>query len=326
LELEDVFRKTNVAILEVEHNLDLLSGPLNAHAGLASSESPSWMTCWTITDAPHPLTYQHVGRDPQFQASAGSQSSPRFLEDQRILEVAGFIFDTIICVGQPAIQMQTPTGPFAQVKALSRECYYHKLFLDWERVAEARSRRRYPNGEDMIDAYWQTLIGGFTTFTDLNTDWGNPEADAMVFYKGLFQKWDRDHRSFLYLHKALHWLPGVDYICCGVRSLYSLGWALLYRIGYIFGRRMSTRLGPQFSTYNHQCAWRRIFRTERGYIGLAPRFAEVGDKVAILKGGRVAYVLRSVSNRWRLLGDAYVHGIMRGEAFKEDSCEPILLE
>ena len=84
--------------------------------------------------------------------------------------------------------------------------------------------------------------------------------------------------------------------------------------------------GPQFSEHNYPGVWRRIFRTEGGYVGLAPCLADVGDKIAILKGGRVAYALRPVSTRWRLLGDAYVHGIMRGEAFKEERCGRMSLE
>jgi hypothetical protein len=32
------------------------------------------------------------------------------------------------------------------------------------------------------------------------------------------------------------------------------------------------------------------------------------------------------STKWRLLGDAYIHGIMRGEAFNEEKCEHMLVE
>lgn len=323
---EDVFRKTTISILESECNLDILSGPVNGYAGLTSSQSLSWVACWTMKDAPSPLTYQHISRDPQFQASSSSQYTPRFLEDQMIMEVDGFILDTITCVGKPAIPMQPPTGTFASIKTFSSQCHLHRLFLDWERVAEARSQRRYFNGEGMVDVYWQTLLGGFTAFTDINSNFGNPEADAKIFYKTLFERWDRQHRLYLYLHKALHWLPGVDYLCCAVRLTFGFGRLLLHYINYVLGRRMVTIPGPQFSEHNYPGVWRRIFRTEGGYVGLAPRFADVGDKIAILKGGRVAYALRSVSSRWRLLGDAYVHGIMRGEAFKAERCGHMLLE
>jgi hypothetical protein len=327
LKPDDVFRKTTVAILEDECNLDILSGPVNGYADQASGESASWVACWAMANAPFPMTFQHIRRgDPLFDASARSQHAPRFLEDQRIMEVSGFILDTIICVGQPTIPWQNSTGSPSFLKTHFGFCYQHRLFLDWERVAEARSTKRYFNGENMVDVYWQTLLGGFTAFTDMNNHFVKPGGDAKVFYKTLFLRWDREHRFYLNLHKALHWLPGIDYLCCGLRLTYGLGQVVFSMIRYIFGRRTVSSPGPQFNSYNSPCLGRKIVRTTHGYVGLAPRLAEVGDKIAILKGGRVPYALRPVGTRWRLLGDAYIHGIMRGEGFKEDRCERMWLE
>jgi hypothetical protein len=218
LKLDDVFRKTTIAILETECNLNILSGPLNNSTDLTSSRSPSWVACWSSTDKPSPsLAY------PQSKASAGSQYSARLLEVQRIMEVAGFIFDTIACVSPPANPAQRSTGPWAWLGAFSKQCYYHRLILDWERVAEARSKRIYFNGENMLDVYLQTLLGGFTAFADQNANSSNPEKDGKIFSKALFQRWDRESRFCSYLHKWLYWLPGVDYVCLSskVASLFA---------------------------------------------------------------------------------------------------------
>jgi hypothetical protein len=64
---------------------------------------------------------------------------------------------------------------------------------------------------------------------------------------------------------------------------------------------------------------RRLFRTQNGYLGLGPMPAKIGDSVCILKGGRVPYVIRKVSEEssyFNFIGDCYVHGIMHGEAEK----------
>jgi hypothetical protein len=66
---------------------------------------------------------------------------------------------------------------------------------------------------------------------------------------------------------------------------------------------------------------RRFFISEKGYIGLAPATAAPGDKIAILFGGNVPYILRRNEHEssetseltWTFLGDSYVHGIMDGE-------------
>jgi hypothetical protein len=35
---------------------------------------------------------------------------------------------------------------------------------------------------------------------------------------------------------------------------------------------------------------------------------------------------RRPNGNWELVGDIYVHGIIQGEAFKEDKCEEIRIE
>ncbi len=74
---------------------------------------------------------------------------------------------------------------------------------------------------------------------------------------------------------------------------------------------------------------RNFFITEKGYFGLGPLGCTHGDKVAILLGGRVPYVLPPAgesSSKERVSddrqayfvrGDAYVHGMMQGELFKD---------
>ena len=79
---------------------------------------------------------------------------------------------------------------------------------------------------------------------------------------------------------------------------------------------------------------RRTFRskvnddTERPLMGLIPQNAKVGDQVCILYGCSVPVVLRKLpsSNNefcWQLIGDAYVYGIMDGEAIRSASSETL---
>lgn len=82
-----------------------------------------------------------------------------------------------------------------------------------------------------------------------------------------------------------------------------------------------------------QCVWNR--RTFRGYkkcavnssiAGLVPQRARIGDELCILYGCSVPVVLRKVSKKdegvhWRLIGEAYVHNVMDGEALSSLSPE-----
>ncbi|KAL8957075.1 MAG: hypothetical protein Q9193_005558 [Seirophora villosa] len=63
---------------------------------------------------------------------------------------------------------------------------------------------------------------------------------------------------------------------------------------------------------------KRLVATSKGFVGAAPLSTSEGDQIYLLSGGRVPFVLRARSDGTHtLVGDSYVHGIMRGEAFEQ---------
>ncbi|KAI4593899.1 hypothetical protein KJ359_008943 [Pestalotiopsis sp. 9143b] len=76
----------------------------------------------------------------------------------------------------------------------------------------------------------------------------------------------------------------------------------------------------------HLAYWyTRLTGLEHGYMGFAPIGTKPADRICVLAGGRAPLIVRAVpknggeaSKRFvcRLLGDAYVHGLMDGEAMK----------
>ena len=68
---------------------------------------------------------------------------------------------------------------------------------------------------------------------------------------------------------------------------------------------------------------RRMARRLEGYIGLVPERTQLSDYVWLFKGGSVPFVVRDESGTKRLVGEVYIHGIMKGEAFDEGQCEDI---
>jgi hypothetical protein len=80
------------------------------------------------------------------------------------------------------------------------------------------------------------------------------------------------------------------------------------------------------SAINRQSQFRRLARTRNGYLGLVPTSCEVGDAVWLLQGANVPYVLRNAGQPtsdgetgrvWKVMGDAYIHGAMQGEVWKD---------
>jgi hypothetical protein len=59
---------------------------------------------------------------------------------------------------------------------------------------------------------------------------------------------------------------------------------------------------------------RRLFTGSRNVPGLAPWDAEAGDKICVLLGCRFPVVLRREGDQYVLIGEAYVEGMMDGQA------------
>lgn len=72
------------------------------------------------------------------------------------------------------------------------------------------------------------------------------------------------------------------------------------------------------SALSRACTSRRFFTTRKGYIGLGPPTLQTEDNICILFGGRTPYILRPHGKSYCLIGECYIHGIMFGEALREE--------
>lgn len=67
---------------------------------------------------------------------------------------------------------------------------------------------------------------------------------------------------------------------------------------------------------------KHFVETEHGYIGWAPIGTEIGDVVCVLLGSNVPLILRPATEpddgNWLVVGPAYVHGLMYGEAIYQN--------
>lgn len=72
---------------------------------------------------------------------------------------------------------------------------------------------------------------------------------------------------------------------------------------------------------------RRLFRTQRGYMGLAPRASCEGDLVCVLLGSSVPVILQKFESHYLLIGECFALGFMDGEALKDvENGETVLEE
>jgi hypothetical protein len=84
---------------------------------------------------------------------------------------------------------------------------------------------------------------------------------------------------------------------------------------------------------------RRLAFSSKGWVGLVPSTAAVGDQIAVFVGGPLLYIIRqnslevpmvsetvTASDRFSLIGEAYFHGFMDGKAMEGEELKTISLQ
>ena len=65
---------------------------------------------------------------------------------------------------------------------------------------------------------------------------------------------------------------------------------------------------------------RRMMRTGNGWLGMGPSSLRAGDKVFVVPGANAPLIMRRLDpGHYQVIGEAYIHGIMHGEAVTENA-------
>lgn len=95
----------------------------------------------------------------------------------------------------------------------------------------------------------------------------------------------------------------------------------------IIFRKVKTPLVALWSVrFSQVMPGRKLFRTKHNnLLGTGAKSLQVGDIVCVLTGGSVPYVIRPVNggreNKFQFVGEAYVHGIMQGQAVPSEGAK-----
>jgi hypothetical protein len=296
----EAYLQLTIAILRKTRSLDILSVSRGS-VPTAISNLPSWVPDWTYSNNCHPLRSTACKRTDNFRATPPELDSEVVLVDgDAVLGLSGHLIDTIDQIGD-VFESKLLFNTKKKVSLLAGRYY---LFNNWENNSLARCRTAYITGGTRLDAYWQTIIAG-----DMEHGYAATKQGFTMWSKynthGIFRRLPFGNRKIF--------LTIIAFISLLLRAFQTV----------FFERHLSSRMNitSKFAEKVQVSIQRRIFRTKKGYIGLAPEFAQEGDRIGLFKGGAVPLVMRPDGGRWKLVGDSYVHGIMTGEAFKEGECK-----
>jgi hypothetical protein len=80
--------------------------------------------------------------------------------------------------------------------------------------------------------------------------------------------------------------------------------------------RLQRYVAPLLTSLDNRMSGRRFFTSgdTLSIMGLGPARAKLGDHICLLMGCDIPILLRSEGDHFVLVGEAYVHGFMQGEA------------
>jgi hypothetical protein len=236
---------------------------------------PSWVPRWNMT-----RTLDSLGIDSRhyYEAVAGADFSPHDIISDSVLRVRGVVIDR---VGQSS---QLPFIKAEDGQDMLDEKHKHRreaaLLAVWQDLSNRSGPSPYPSNPCMI-AFSHTLTAGM---------FDNQPAED----ENNFPSHQDDFASFWTHH------------CQDSRE---------YRFpelqeGAARGDRERFRYAMRLA-----CAGRNFISTEKGWYGLAPCITQQSDLCCVIYGTKVLYILRKTDkpSHFKLVGEAYIHGFMRGE-------------
>ncbi|KAG8353910.1 hypothetical protein FVEN_g8162 [Fusarium venenatum] len=254
---------------------------------VCNHDIPSWSVCWACAPAP---TAQ-LGGIYQADARLG-RSLPIFSRGRASLTTKGVLLDTITSLSASNEKDADPRYPSNTHPA---------------------NTSTYGDFEATRNAFWRTIV------CDTTSEGGEKAPDACswlleprLWQRGIAGVWTNGFglHSFMARNASLE--------ICGF-TIQEL----------IFGRnkfksKLKSMMGENFyhatefqreslSWAVNAMAWRRVFGTRGGRMGMGTCAAQVGDRIVLLRGCNTPLIVRRSGEAWKLVGECYVHGVMYGE-------------
>lgn len=296
---------------------------------------PSWAPDWRWTEeTPSSLLGAETGTEAQasfredFNATKGTTFEAGLYTPERSLDegydVSSHGLPTMLRVRAYTVAIVTKLSPsWTLQKPTGRQTYLEQArvlqenqiqLVHWEKLflPSGTSLMYAPTNQPFITAAIETLTVGRSTFT---------QEQKLAAW----QSFESRQRFLRILPKfGLHHFL-VPYVCIVLieRVIRYLGFPnpeILFRAmaTWMVNRKCAQAVGT--SDVDPVCE----------YLGLVPGLCKLGDHVVLVKGGPLPLVLRPMGEysfrtgetvkTWELVGDAYVHGIVRGERWDEDKC------
>ena len=321
-----VFTESFKAVIEQSASLRVLSSVEDASVR-NRIDLPSWVPDLTTRGS---VGFTSLKNADAYNASRQQPMAMFPTEYRGVISLAGYHVDTVVEFGDDDISLAGYGD--------------HEPFEQTSRMLLNLPTNIYMNGQDRVEVLWRALIA----------DQARGQSPAPVFIGNAFHQHLLMHLSTYILstrglqtddaqgmiskiapivHLSLSstisttLIPSITEIVARCRVYHSLEAARTAKSPATTALRdvwdSVLREEQKAAPFTREAATvftaRRIFRTRDNLIGIGPRSLQVDDCIFILPGANVPFLLRKrADGTYKLVGEAYVHGIMHGEALDRD--------
>ncbi|KAI7773164.1 HET domain-containing protein [Diaporthe eres] len=296
-----VYRTLTQQLIETTESLDVLGVcPQSTRGGL-----PSWVTDWSITGSfAAPLTRDSLDRPRRTHATRGTVGRFRFPLDAVTLVLPGHEVTKVKSVSAVLRRVHYKVGArevdFSEIVEMNE--FWLQLKDSFKEVFEQISDMFHA----MID--WVHTLLEWERFA-ARTSPQNPGVEDAESY-------DKDPAETE--AKYHEWLEVAE----NVRKIEKRFGSISSKISptaYTMQSKVWSNGFPKFTPYMECAVERRFAWCENEWLCLLPAGTLKDDRIVLAEGGRVPLVLRPDGDGYYMyVGEAYVHGIMDGEAFRPE--------
>jgi len=258
-----------------------------ASSNLTMGDLPSW--CPNFNGPAEASILGGVGKEYRSGLDERTMTTYRITSDEKAntISVMGFRVDVVDKVVPSSWEKSlSPGNPPKPIRSHD---------FDWEEACLKLSQTVYHESEGVPRAHWQTLIA------DKDTKYERYQKNGKRFYAlmKITIAYSAGNKDYMESHPE-----DVD----DLRALSDTD---------------NLDLQDYFEAMRIACRKRQFFSTGNGRIGLGPLGTLPGDMICIFYNGYTPFIIRphpqpNDSELYRFIGEAYVDGIMYGEALKAE--------
>jgi hypothetical protein len=256
--------------------------------------SPSWVPDWSIGRVTEALGYSTKAwtlyqtgwkQGPTSTILTGRPDNVTLSADEKQVTLSGILFDKVVALGDVCEEVMLDIDD----PQTGNQTWASNIHL----IKTANPHQTYPSKNSSVyDAFMHTLLAGRDASTTATPTQDHSDVFSLILDSTTGQ---------------MPSLPGQTYTPRRQKGFFTLN--------SLRTRKPAKTLEDLRTAIRAALTMRRFAITEKGYFALVPRGTREGDEVVVFKKACVPFILRRVNggDGYTLLGEAYVHGIMKGE-------------